>query len=95
MCNRDMKNYEILTFYYFQTSNFNFYKIGVYGYLCSKDFMETKIIDERMSTFLNSITILYILKIKGSNHFEFDTHVAGYKQCNYTTIRLLLKSLGI
>jgi hypothetical protein len=30
--------------------------------------------------FLNSITILYILKIKGSNHFEFDTHVAGYKQ---------------
>jgi hypothetical protein len=45
--------------------------------------------------FLNSITILYILKIKGSNHFEFDTHVAGYKQCNYTTIRLLLKSLGI
>ena len=50
MCNKDMKNYEILTFDYFQTSNYNFYKIGVYGYLCSKGFMETKIIDERMST---------------------------------------------
>ena len=50
MCNKDMKNYEILTFDYFQTSNYNFYKIGVYGYLCSKGFMETKIIDERIST---------------------------------------------